>query len=52
MIWILTASQQVIVTLPNQDWLIIDWNKNIEIANGISFNIGNYLKKNGIEMEN
>ncbi len=51
-IWILTASKQVIVALPNQDWLIIDWNKNIEMINGISFNIGNYLKKNGIELQN
>lgn len=50
-IWILTASRQVIVALPNEDWLLIDWNKDIEIMNGITFNIGNYLKKNGIELE-
>jgi len=31
--------------------LIIDWNKDIEIINGISFNIGKYLKKNRIEMD-
>lgn len=51
-IWIMTATKQVIVALPNHDWLIIDWNKDIEIINGISFNIGEYLKKNGIEMDN
>jgi hypothetical protein len=51
-IWILTASGQVIVALPEKDWLIIDWNKDIEIINGITFNIGGYLKKNGIELEN
>jgi Uma2 family endonuclease len=50
-IWILTASRQVIVALPGADWLLIDWNKDIEIMNGIAFNIGNYLKKNGIELE-
>ena len=50
-IWILTASRQVIVALPEQDWLIIDWNKDIEIINGISFNIGAYLKENGIQLE-
>jgi len=50
-IWILTTSKQVIVALPSQDWLIIDWNKDIEIINGITFNIGNYLKKNGIELQ-
>lgn len=50
-IWILTASRQVIVALPNADWLLIDWNKDIEIMNGMTFNIGSYLKKNGIELE-
>ncbi len=50
-IWILTASKQVIVALPNADWLLIDWNKDIEIMNGITFNIGDYLKKNEIELE-
>lgn len=51
-IWILTVTKQVIVALPHQDWLIIDWNKDIEIINGITFNIGNYLKENEIELEN
>lgn len=50
-IWILTASQQVIVALPGQDWLIIDWNKDIEIMKGITFNIGNYLQKSGIQLQ-
>jgi Uma2 family endonuclease len=48
-IWILTASRQVVIALPNEDWLMIDWNKDIEILNGITFNIGQYLAKNGIE---
>ena len=48
-IWILTAAQQVVVALPNEDWLLIDWNKEIEILKGITFNIGSYLAKNGIE---
>jgi hypothetical protein len=50
-IWIMTATKQVIVALPDQDWLIIDWNKDIEIMKGVSFNIGNYLKENGIEVQ-
>ncbi|MEJ7683809.1 MAG: hypothetical protein WKG06_39305 [Segetibacter sp.] len=50
-IWIMTATRQVIVALPNQDWLIIDWNKDIEIMKDISFNIGNYLQKSGIELQ-
>jgi len=50
-IWILTATRQVIVALPQQDWLIIDWNKDIEIINAVSFNIGKYLQENGIELQ-
>lgn len=50
-IWILTATRQVMVALPDEDWLLIDWNKDIEIINGITFNIGSYLKKNGIQLE-
>jgi Uma2 family endonuclease len=50
-IWILTASRQVVIASPNQDWLLIDWNKDIEIINGITFNIGSYLAKNGIELK-
>src|SRR5215210_6114874 len=50
-IWILTATRQVIVALPQQDWLIIDWNKDIEIIGAVSFNIGKYLQENGIELQ-
>lgn len=50
-IWILTASKQVIIAEPDKDWLMIDWNKDIEIINGITFNVGAYLSKNGIELK-
>lgn len=50
-IWVLTASKQVVVANANEDWLLIDWNKDIEILNNIKFNIGEYLKKNGIQVE-
>ncbi len=50
-IWIMTATRQVIVALPDQDWLIIDWNKDIEIMRDLYFNIGNYLQKSGIELQ-
>ncbi|MCW3108500.1 MAG: hypothetical protein JWQ09_3006 [Segetibacter sp.] len=50
-IWILTASKQVIIAEPAKDWLMVDWNKDIEIINGIRFNIGSYLAKKGIVIE-
>jgi len=50
-LWILTKTQQVIVAEPEKDWLIIDWKKDIEIFNGIVFNIPAYLQKEGIVLE-
>lgn len=50
-LWILTKTKQVIVAEPDQNWLVIDWNKDIEIFNGIIFNIPAYLEKEGIPVE-
>ena len=47
-IWILTKTQRIIVAEPNKDWLLIDWQKDLEITNGITFNVSQYLKKEGV----
>jgi Uma2 family endonuclease len=47
-IWILTKTQKIIVAEPNKDWLLIDWQKDVEITNGITFNVPQYLKKEGV----
>jgi Uma2 family endonuclease len=47
-IWILTKTQKIIVAEPNKDWLMIDWQKDVEITNGITFNVPQYLKKEGV----
>jgi Uma2 family endonuclease len=49
LIWVLSRSQKVLVAEPGQDWTIIDWNKDIELLDGLIFNIGQYLKEEGIE---
>jgi Uma2 family endonuclease len=49
-IWILTKTKTIIVAEPNQDWLMIDWAKDVEILNKINFNIQNYLIKEGINV--
>ncbi|MDP5121834.1 MAG: Uma2 family endonuclease [Spirosomaceae bacterium] len=46
-LWISTSSKKVIVATPNENWQIIDWNKDIEIHDGIMINIGNYLREGG-----
>jgi Uma2 family endonuclease len=47
-IWILTKTKKIIVAEPNKDWLMIDWQKDVEITNGITFNVPQYLKKEGV----
>ena len=47
-IWVLTKSKKVIIAEPNKDWLFVDWTKDIEITDGIIFNMAKYLEKEGI----
>ena len=47
-IWVLSASKKVIVAEQGKDWLLVDWSKDIEIINGIKFNISQYLEKSGV----
>ncbi len=48
--WVITSTQQVIVTSPKEDWLIKNWNKDIELFDGITINIGKYLDEEGIKI--
>jgi hypothetical protein len=50
-LWVLTKTKQVIVAEPDQNWLVIDWHKDIEIFDGITFNVPAYLEKEGIPVE-
>ena len=43
-IWILSATQQIIMAEPNQDWLIRDWNLPFAIMADHTVNIGEMLK--------
>ncbi|MCU0325412.1 MAG: Uma2 family endonuclease [Spirosomaceae bacterium] len=49
-LWVLTAAQVVIVATKERIETF-DWNRDIEIMDGFSFNIGEYLKKKGVELE-
>lgn len=50
-IWIFTFTQQVMVAEKSKDWLWIDWNKPIQLWENETFCIGEYLKKEGVELE-
>lgn len=50
-VWIFTAIQSVWVAEPEQDWRIINWNKEIHLFESISMNLGEYLAKMNVELE-
>ncbi len=47
-IWITTHSQKVTVATPDANWQTMDWNQEIEVLPGISFDIGAYLAEEGV----
>lgn len=48
LIWVLSRSKKIIVAEPGKNWEIIDWNKEIELIDGVTFNVGKYLADEGI----
>ncbi len=48
-IWFLTESKNVMVASPNEPWQMRDWDKDVEILDGIVCNVGTYLKEKGSE---
>jgi Uma2 family endonuclease len=47
-IWIFSKSKTVIVARPDNTWEVLEWDKDVELLDGIKFNIADYLKKRGI----
>lgn len=47
-IWIFSKMHKVIIATKEEDWIVRDWNKEVELIDGQSFNIGKYLKDEGI----
>ncbi len=49
-IWVFTDSQQVMLADRNADaWLTMDWNRDLKLLDGQTFNIGAYLADEGID---
>ena len=48
-IWIITSLGKVTVSTQEKNWETMDWNKDVEIMDGHSFNVADYLKKRGVE---
>ena len=50
-IWIFTATQQVMVAEKDSDWLWINWKKPVQLWNDKTFCIGEFLEKEGVKLE-
>jgi Uma2 family endonuclease len=48
-IWIFSKMNKVVIATKNEDWIVRDWNKDVELIDGQVFNIGEYLKNEGVE---
>jgi Uma2 family endonuclease len=46
-IWVLSNSKKILVATKDENWQIIDWHKNINLIEDLSFAIGKYLKEEG-----
>lgn len=47
-IWIFTKSKTIIVATPGNSWGVFDIKDDVEVMDGISFNLGKYLESEGI----
>jgi hypothetical protein len=50
-IWIFTKSNTIIVATPGNSWGVFELKEDVEIMEGIQFNLGKYLENEGIELE-
>ncbi len=46
-IWFLTESKKVMIATTEGEWRAFDWNKEVEIFDGIVCNVGEYLANEG-----
>ncbi len=51
LIWILSQSGKVVVAEKGKTWEIFNWDQELEFLHGIKFNIANYLKEEGVNIE-
>ena len=47
-IWIFTKSKKVVLAEAGKTWQTFNWDEDVEMLNGVVFNIAEYLKEKGI----
>lgn len=48
-IWFSTGSKKVMIATANEEWQTQNWDKDVEVLDGIVCNVGKYLKEKGSE---
>ena len=49
-IWILSEGEKVLVATNDDKWYILPWNSDIEIIDGVTFNIAQFIENEGVEL--
>jgi Uma2 family endonuclease len=49
-IWLFTETQKVMTATQDDDWRTINWNKTVELIEGLHFNIAEYLQAEGVNL--
>lgn len=47
-LWITTQSRKLMVAEPGKDWTVADWNREVELMQGIRMNLEGLLKEEGV----
>jgi Uma2 family endonuclease len=49
-LWILTPDKKILIAEPNQDWILRDWNKDVQLMEGHTFNLMQMIQKKGYKI--
>jgi Uma2 family endonuclease len=49
-IWVFSTVQKLLIAETGKDWILCDWNKEVTLIEGITFNLGQYLTDEGINL--
>jgi Uma2 family endonuclease len=49
-LWIFTYEQKILIAEPNQDWILRDWAKDVQLMEGHTFNLMQRIQKKGYKI--
>ncbi|MEO0042738.1 MAG: hypothetical protein RL329_2186 [Bacteroidota bacterium] len=49
-LWIFTYDQKILIAEPNQDWILRDWAKDVQLMEGHTFNLMQMIQKKGYKI--